>query len=173
MRVTVPVLVRDATVEDAASIGEVHAEAWRAAYRDLFEHHLLNVFVERRRQQWPSRMTTARFGGSTLLVAVRKDRVAAFVHFGPHRVRRGDGEIYDCFAHPNVWGTGVAHLLLDSAWDQLVDSGYPAVRLWSLAGANRAHCFYQRFGFEKSGMTREWDFGDGRPVLEIEYVRPT
>jgi GNAT superfamily N-acetyltransferase len=173
MRVDVPVLVRDATIEDAASVGEVHAEAWRAAYRDLFEPHWLNVFVERRRHQWHSRMAAGGFGASTLLVAVRKDHVTAFVHFGPHRARRWQGEIYDCYAHPNVWGTGVAHVLLDSAWDQLVDSGYSAVRLWTLAGANRARCFYERFGFQETGMTRERDFGDGLPVLEIEYVRST
>lgn len=171
MRVDVPVLVRDATLADVAAVGAVHAQAWQAGYRDLFEPRWLEVFVEQRRTQWQDRIVSPEFAKSTLLVAVRKDRVAAFAHFGQHRVHPADAEIYDCYADPSVWGSGVAYVLLDSAWDQLVDSGYRSVRLWTLAGANRARRFYQRFGFRESGQTRERDFGDGRPVLEIEYLR--
>lgn len=185
MRVDVPVLLRDATVADAAAIGDVHADAWQAAYRDLFEPHWLDRFVARRRAQWPRRMAAPEFAQATLLVAVRHDRVCAFAYFGPHgltaeppavvppiRPRRGTGEIYGFYAHPSVWGTGVAGALMDGALDVLHDAGYRQVRLWTLAGANRARRFYTRVGFEESGTTRERDFGDRRPVLEVEYVRP-
>jgi GNAT superfamily N-acetyltransferase len=186
MRVDVPVLLREATPADAAAIGDVHADAWRAAHRDLFEAHWLERLVAKRRAQWPRRMSAPEFDQSTLLVAVRGDRVCAFAYFGPHglkseppvvhpprRPRPGDGEIYGLYAHPTVWGTGVAPALMGGAWDVLVDTGYRNVRLWTLAGANRARAFYGRFGFQESGATRERDFGDHRPVLEVEYVRPT
>ncbi|HCT78110.1 MAG TPA: GNAT family N-acetyltransferase [Micromonosporaceae bacterium] len=173
MRVDTPVLLRDATASDAAAIGEVHAAAWQVAYRDLFEASWLNTFVEIRRSQWESRMIAPGFAKATLLVAVRGDRVCAFAYFGPHTIRSRDGEIYGFYAHPTVWGTGVAAALMNGAWDLLVDGGYPTVRLWTLAGANRARRFYRRFGFEESGNIRERDFGDGRPVLEIEYRRST
>ena len=54
----------------------------------------------------------------------------------------------------------------------LMERGYRRVRLWTLSGANRARRFYARAGFEETGHTRERDFGDGRPVLEVEYLRP-
>ena len=185
MRLDVPVLLRDATVSDAASIGDVHGDAWLAAYRDLFEPRWLDQFVAKRRSQWARRMNTGEFARTTLLVAVRGNQVCAFAYFGPHglvakpsasvpsgRRHAGEGEIYGFYAHPSVWGTGVAGTLMDGAWDLLQDNGYRAVRLWTLSGANRARRFYSRFGFEETGVTRERDFGDGRPVLEVEYLRP-
>jgi GNAT superfamily N-acetyltransferase len=184
MRVDAPVLLREATMSDAAAIGDVHADAWQAAYRDLFEPHWLDRFVAKRRTQWARRMAAPEFAKATLLVAVRHEQVCAFAYFGPHgiapgppktippiRVRPGEGEIYGFYAHPSVWGTGVSEALLNGAWDLLVDAGHRRVRLWTLSGANRARRFYTRFGFAESGLTHERDYGDGRPVLELEYVR--
>jgi RimJ/RimL family protein N-acetyltransferase len=182
MRVDAPVMLRDAVVSDAEAIGVVHAEAWKVAYRDLFEAGWLERFVAKRRSQWASRFRMPEFARTTLLLAVRGDQVSAFTFFGPYGLMSAvqapvpdghddDGEIYGCYAHPSVWGTGVAATLLDATLDRLADNGYPRVRLWTLAGANRARRFYFRSGFEESGATRERDFGDGRPVLELEYAR--
>jgi GNAT superfamily N-acetyltransferase len=182
MRVDAPVMLRDAMVSDAESIGVVHADAWQVAYRDLFEAGWLDRFVARRRSQWASRFDRPEFARTTLLLAVRGEQVAAFAYFGPHGLmsepqapvsagHAEDGEIYGFYAHPNAWGTGIAGTLMDGTWDRLMDTGYPRVRLWTLAGANRARRFYDRFGFEETGATRERDFGDGRPVLELEYLR--
>ncbi|MFL6142503.1 MAG: GNAT family N-acetyltransferase [Labedaea sp.] len=185
MRVDVPVLLREATPSDAAAIGDVHADAWQAAYRDLFEPHWLERSVARRRAQWAGRLAAPDFAKATLLVAVRGDQVAGFAYFGPHGLlaeppmvtpqhtqRPGEAEIYGFYAHPSVWGTGVAGALLTGALDSLTEAGFRRVRLWTLAGANRARRFYTRKGFEESGALRERDFGDGRPVLEVEYIRP-
>jgi RimJ/RimL family protein N-acetyltransferase len=184
MRVDVPVLLREATESDAASIGDVHADAWQVAYRDLFEQHWLGRFVAKRRAQWESRLLAPDFARTTLLLAVRNDKVAAFSYFGPHglaaeppavvplgRSHASDAEIYGFYAHPTVWGTGVAATLMDGTLDRLAEAGYRRVRLWTLSGANRARRFYSRSGFEESGISRERDFGDGRPVLEVEYLR--
>ena len=186
MRVDAPVLLRDATVADAAAVGDVHADAWRAAYRDLFESYWLERLVAMRRSRWVNRMAEPDFAKTRLLIAVRGDQIAAFAYFGPHGlgadpptvrpsgavVRPGEAEIYSCYANPSVWGTGVASTLMAGVWDQLVDAGYRKVRVWTLAGVNRASRFYLRSGFEESLALRERDFGDGRPVLEVEYLRP-
>lgn len=173
MRVDAPTLVREATLADAAAVGDVHAEAWRTAYRDLFEADRLTTFVEKRRRLWASMMVTPEFARTTLLLAEHGDRVAAFAHFGPNQDNSRHGEIYAIYAHPSVWGSGLAATLMDNAWDLLVEAGYPRVRLWTLAGANRARRFYTGFGFRETGRTKERDYGDGRPVLEVEYARST
>ena len=172
-RVDAPLLVREATAADAAAIGDVHAEAWRVAHRDLVESEWLRRFVAERRELWTERMAAREFARNTLLLAVRDDRVVAFVHFGPHSDGAPDGEIFDCYAHPSVWGSGVARTLMDNAWELVRDAGFRRVRLWTMAGANRARHFYESFGFAETTRTREYDFGDGRPVLEIEYLRGT
>jgi ribosomal protein S18 acetylase RimI-like enzyme len=173
VRVDAPLLVREATTDDADAIGEVHAEAWRVAHRDLFESHALRQFVAERRDCWTDVMLSQDFARNTVLLAVRDDRVVAFVHFGPHQDGTPDGQIFDLYAHPSVWGRGVAAALMDTAWELLRETGFRRVRLWTMAGANRCRHFYASYGFEETGRTREHDFGDGRPVLEFEYLRRT
>lgn len=173
MMVDLPMLVREATAADAESIGEVHAAAWRVAHRDLFEGHWLRSLADRRRTMWTDLMATREHLRNTLLVAERGDRVAAFVHFGPHSDGTSDAEIFDLYAHPTAWGRGVARPLMDKAWELLLEARFRRVRLWTMAGANRARHFYTSFGFAETGHRREHDFGDGRPVLEIEYLRRT
>ncbi len=173
MRIDAPLLVREATVEDAAAVGEVHAEAYRVAHRDLFEGHWLRRFVAERRDRWAEVMTAREFVSHTVLLAVRDDRVVAFVHFGPYPSGVREAEIFDLYAHPSVWGSGVAWTLMDKAWELLLDARIRRVRLWTMAGANRARHFYASYGFAETGRGRERDFGDGRPVLEVEYLRAT
>lgn len=171
--VDAPLLVREANRGDAAAIGDVHAEAWRVAHRDLFDGRWLTRFVEERRQCWTGVMTSREHERNTLLVAERGDSVVAFVYFGKHRDGTTDGEIYDLYAHPSMWGSGVAWTLMDAAWDLLREARFRRVRAWTVAGANRARHFYESFGFAQTAGKREKDFGDGRPVLEVEYLRGT
>jgi RimJ/RimL family protein N-acetyltransferase len=173
MRVDLPLLVREATPEDAAAIGTVHAEAWRTAHRDLFEGPWLRDLEAERRNRWTSLMAGPDFARNTLLVAERGDSIVAFVYFGPHVDGTPDAQIFDFYAQPTIWGTGIAGTLLDKAWEMVQEDGFRNVRLWTMAGANRARHFYASFGFEESGRRRERDFGDGRPVLEIEYSKRT
>jgi ribosomal protein S18 acetylase RimI-like enzyme len=168
-----PVLVREATQADAKAIGEVHAEAWRVAHRDLFESRWLSRFVDERRERWKSVMASQDFTRGTLLVAERGDRIVAFVYLGPADYGVRESEIFDLYAHPAAWGSGIAWTLMDQAWELLVDARFRRVRLWTITGANRARHFYESFGFTKTGRTREMDFGDGRPVQQMEYLRPT
>lgn len=163
------VLVRDATVRDIAAIADVHAAAWQVAYRDLFEADFLAGLVERARTRWTEVLDDAGFGRQTLLVAQRGMRIAAFAHLAPG-AHAGEVEINAFYAHPSAWGSGVAHTLIDGVWDALPEVADRAV-FWTLSGFNRARRFYQRCGFAETGNTREVDFGDGRPVLELEYAR--
>jgi hypothetical protein len=98
-----PTLVREATIADAAAVGEVHAAAWQAAFRDLFEPAWLTILADKRRIRWASMMATAEFDRTILLVAKHGDHVAAFAHFGPHRDESADGELYALYVHPSLW----------------------------------------------------------------------
>jgi hypothetical protein len=62
---------------------------------------------------------------------------------------------------------------MDNTWELLVEARYRRIHLWTITGANRARHFYESFGFTQTTKTREQDFGDGRPVLEVEYLRST
>ncbi|ALG07439.1 GNAT family N-acetyltransferase [Kibdelosporangium phytohabitans] len=169
MRLDTLTLVREARTADSASIGEVHAEAWRVAYRDLFESRFLAAQVELRRGQWKDMLAGGDLPG-TVLLAERGHRVAAFSHFGTS-AEDGKGEIFACYARPSAWGTGVASTLMQRVQEALAEARHRDIRAWTLSGANRSRHFYRKEGFRESGRRREWDYGDGRPVLELEYVR--
>lgn len=174
MATRAPVLVREATPADATGIGEVHAAAWRSAYRDVFEASWLERLAAKRRDRWPDLMASAEFAPTTVLIAQRGPRIVAFIHFGSDDAGPGDppvARIHSCYATPAEWGSGVAATLLDDACQRITEAGYRLVRLRTLAGANRARRFYAREGFQETGFGREHDFGDGRPVLQVEYER--
>ncbi len=160
MRVDTLTLVREARADDTPAIREVHLEAWRVAYRNLFESGFLTGQLDAVR---------ARDYPGTLLVAERGRRIVAFAHFGT--ADDGKGEIYDCYARPTAWGSGAANSLLTHVLETLADTRHRDVRAWTLSGANRARHFYRKAGFRESGRYREHDHGDNRPVMELEYVR--
>jgi hypothetical protein len=46
-------MIREATLEDARTIAEVHVKSWRAAYKQLLPQEFLqSLSVDRREQQW-------------------------------------------------------------------------------------------------------------------------
>jgi GNAT superfamily N-acetyltransferase len=159
VRVDTLILVREAHAADVAAIGDVHTEAWRVAYRDLFESSFLATQLENVRRQWDGTQLPG-----NVLVAERGHRIVAFAHFGR-------GEILDFYARPIAWGSGVAGTLLTQVLETLADARDRDVRAWTLSGANRARHFYRKAGFRESGRYRERDYGDGRPVMELEYIR--
>jgi GNAT superfamily N-acetyltransferase len=169
MRVDSLVLVRDARADDLAAIADVHAAAWRVAYRDLFEADFLAGLLDRTRAKWTKVLDQPEFDDQTLLVAEQGPRIAAFAHLVP-TAREREVEIRAFYAHPSAWGSGVAHTLIDGVWDA-VSGVADHASFWTLSGFNRARRFYLRCGFTETGNTREVDYGDRRPVSESEYAR--
>ncbi|OLF16711.1 hypothetical protein BU204_15320 [Actinophytocola xanthii] len=151
----------------------MHAEAWRAAHRDLFEGRWLDLLVDRQRRTWTSTVSAGRWGRDTVLLAERDRKVGAFVHFGPHGAGLREGEIFELSVHPTVGGRGVAPMLVDAARESLAEAGFRHLRVWTLGGTNHVRRCYEALGFEETGRRREHDYGDRRPVLQLEYRRRT
>src|ERR1700722_10763127 len=86
-------IVRDAIPDDAESIGEAHAEAWRIAYDELFPRDLLAAAVDIRRRMWVGLVGDPALGG-TLLVAEEAGEVVGFIHYGPASENDEIGEVY-------------------------------------------------------------------------------
>ena len=156
--------VRAAGPEDAATIGEIHAESWAIAYAPFFEPAFAAGQIADRRIRWG-----ARLGGGGILLGTVDGRPLAFTWIGPSPTRPGLAELYGCYAHPDGWGTGVAATVLAAALDSI--AGFPAVHLWTLRDTPQSRRFYGTCGFAETGATRDLDFGDGRPLAQVEYER--
>lgn len=161
--------VRDATLADAPSIGEVHAEAWRLGFAELFAPDWLHDAVEERRHRWTHALPGCLVGGRDLSVAETDRRVIGFVHFGPSEELTAVGEVFGLYVHPDYWGSGAARLLSQHARDRLAAQGFQQIVLWTLARAGRARGFYEHTGWVLTGKTSQRDFGNGRPREVIEY----
>lgn len=46
---------------------------------------------------------------------------------------------------------------------------YGHVHLWTLRDTPQSHRFYAKSGFVDSGRRRDYDFGDGEPLAQVEF----
>lgn len=160
--------VRHADAEDGPVLGAIHAASWEAAYGAFFDPEFTARAVEDRRARWGRRIAEAK---GTILVAEHLGRPLAMSYFLESSARPGFAELYSFYAHPDGWGTGVAAALMNSTLDGAADAGYASIHLWTLRDTPRSRRFYIKSGFTESGATRLYDFGDGNPLDQLEYLR--
>jgi GNAT superfamily N-acetyltransferase len=147
-------------------LGEIHAESWTAAYSGFFAPEFFAEAVRRRRTQWHDRLAK---GEDTVMIAALDGRPLVFSFFGTSPGRPDTGQIFSFFGHPAGWGTGIAPALMTATLRELRADGFGRVHLWTLRDTPRARRFYMRSGFTESGATREYDFGDGTLITQVEY----
>jgi GNAT superfamily N-acetyltransferase len=171
--------VRQATRADAAEITDVQVASWRAGYAHIFAPEALGApeFESTRREFWSAWRLSP---GERVMVAVdtsdetpgESGRVAAFASFGLERdrgtIRRGRGEIYAFYAHPDAWGSGVANVLMDAVDARLRSDGFGQAVLWVLDDNPRARRFYERHGWTPTGIVDRFN-AYGSSVREVEY----
>lgn len=82
----------------------------------------------------------------------------------------GDWEVCRVYAHPDRHGTGLGHRLLDTAEAHAIGAGAIRLHLWTDTRFDRAHRFYEKRGYVRTGPIRALD---GLPdVLEFGYAKP-
>lgn len=168
--------IRAAERADADAITDVQVAAWRRGYAHVFPKSVLYApeFDRTRRSFW----TGWRFSpGHRLAVSTRPDegreRIVGFSSYGPERERArgftGRAELYAFYFHPIAWGKGAASTLMEYTEERLRAEGFAAAVLWVLDDNPRARAFYEKHGWEASGMTAEYsDYAEAR-VPEVEY----
>jgi RimJ/RimL family protein N-acetyltransferase len=86
-----------------------------------------------------------------------------------------DAQILGFFAHPDVWGTGLAVLLMRQTCEALAGSGCHEVVLWTPREAGQARRLYEKVGFALTGRARNdrvTDWGSASADCpEVEFGR--
>ena len=155
------IVVRRATVADAAAIAAVHVRSWQETYQHLIAGDTLaSLDPARRAVSWRGILST---GEEDTWVAELDGDVVAWATTSTRdpRSHPRDRELNGMYALASAHGSGLGQALLDEA---LGDA--PAF-LWVAADNSRAQAFYRRNGFAADG-TR-----DVHPLLDtpIEIVR--
>jgi len=181
------VVIRSASVADAAQIGAVMRASWQAAYQGIIAPEVIgrvtaNDGGARVRQSFRTRPWQKTF------VAVAEpgaaDGIVGYAFCGPEQDVLGApwphplspegqqgqvAELYALYVHPAWWSTGTGRALMDRVLDTASAAGYSSVRLWVLRDNARARRFYERAGFAPDGASHTLEGLGG--VTEIRYRR--
>ncbi|HVQ93507.1 MAG TPA: GNAT family N-acetyltransferase [Mycobacteriales bacterium] len=174
------VVVRPAVVEDGASLGRVHVQAWQAAYQGIMpQGYLDGLDPAQRGEQWRRRLA-APDPQTPTLVATVDGQIAGFASYGPARitgpagarpVQQAAGELYAINVRPDHWQRGVGRALLTAATAGLAERGFDRAVLWVAAGNQRARAVYEHYGWQPDGSARTEEVF-GVTVDEVRYHRP-
>lgn len=169
------VIVRPASVQDAAAIREVHAESWRAAYRGLVPDEVIEERIGRKDVEWYRTMIdrpgTPRAG---TFVSIADDRVVGFSHFSEATdddLGPDFGDIRMFYLLKEFWGQGAARPLLEYTLDDLRVLEFRVAVLSVFRDNPRACRFYESAGFRQDDHEVWRDYG-GRELAIIRYRLP-
>lgn len=164
------VVIRAATLDDAADIERIKIAGWRTAYRGIVPQPYLDsmrldddaIAARRfRMAQNPPEVRT--------LISYGDAGPVGFVVYGPDRDVPASGEIYAIYVDPDAWSRGHGRALLGRAVRDLAADGYPEAGLWVLEGNAHARAFYERFGLSPTGQSQRFEVG-AVGVPEVRYA---
>lgn len=156
--------LRDASVDDAASIAAVHWTGRRAVYLPLVpDDHWRTDTQEAGIEAWKRRLTA----GATPLVAEVDGLVTGFALVGKAGHRLGHAPKRDLVLHelwvmPEMHGSGISRALLNGVLPPA-----RSAELWIAAANTGARKFFQKNDFLPDGTTGTGEDG----VLEVRLVR--
>lgn len=158
-------MIRPAEQKDAAAIGRVYSEGWKAAYHGLMPDFFLDALTPENCAPKPDHIAPDR-----RLVVELDGEVVGTVTFGKPRDVAEDGlaEIYSIYVLPEHWGTGQGSALFRAVIDTAKAQGYPGLYVWTLEGNARAKAFYEHMGMTATGDTREFEIA-GSYLPEVQY----
>jgi GNAT superfamily N-acetyltransferase len=155
-----PASIRDATLDDARAIAEVHVASWRWAYPGLMPDELLaELSVDEREKRM---LVQLKGPDTTVLVAEMEDTgIVGFASMGPSRDDDAEhlaGELYAIYLLHSATGSGVGRSLLERSIARLRGTGFSRTTAWVLASNQRARSFYEREGWVWDGSRSEHRF---------------
>ena len=166
-------IVRPATVEDAAVLARVHVRTWQVAYRgQVPQEHLDRLDPVRREQGWRQWIRDGRPPAGILVLDHDDDGVIGFNCFAPSRDPDADprtvGEVQAIYVLPSHWGQSGGKLLMEAGMRKLREAAFQEATLWVLETNERARHFYESVGWRPDGSAKT-DDSRGFPLREVRY----
>lgn len=139
--------IRPATLEDVATMSDIHALTWKTAYKGMISDSYLESIPG---DKWVPVFTKALENNLyEAAVMCTNEKVTGCVTFG--RARFDDsgknGEIITLYVLPEFWSEGQGYRLMRFALQKLLEKGYERCLVWVLKQNGRAIGFYRKIGF--------------------------
>ena len=155
--------VRPAKPEDAAAIGKIYCDSWKAAYKGIVPQDYLDSLTPEDRTINPA---------DYLVLESEEGVVFGLANLGSSRDKeRPDwGELRAIYLLPEYWRKGSGTALFQAAEAELGRRGYSRYFLWAFCENTRARRFYEKMGMRLSGREQPFTLG-GKELWECRYEK--
>lgn len=152
-----PYLVRQADFDDAAGIGRVHVEVWRAAYNNILPDDYLSALSDiRHSATWAEILDDQNRAGATFIAEAEEDGIVGFADCRTERVP-GDakrGEVTAIYVLPRWQRKGVGSQLVEACAGYLALESVQTLAIWVLELNHEACEFYEALGGARAESRR-------------------
>jgi ribosomal protein S18 acetylase RimI-like enzyme len=165
------VVIRDAELDDARGIAEVHVRSWQAAYTGIVpDEDLSRLSLSQREQFWTEILSE---NERTTLILLDGHLIAGWASFGPARDEDCDPiqftELYGIYLLPEYWSTGCGKQLYRTIETRIRRNLIENLVLWVFEQNTRARRFYEAMGCRmENEKQKEMRFAEANPV-QVRY----
>ncbi len=150
------IIIRHATLEDAAEIANVHINSWREAYKDLMPQSFLDerpLNFKNRYMLWKRIATDPK--NVTFVAESPEHGIVGFINgSSPRDTEYADyAEVYSLYLLKKYHGQKIGFRLLNIFFEHFKTLGANKAYLWVLKG-NSTEKFYHRTGGVFNGHTK-------------------
>lgn len=161
--------IREAALDDARQIAQVHTESWQVSYRGILPDQVLDRIDVGQRLASRQRILQARSGLHLVAYEVSSGEIVGFCDAGASRNEpRFAGEVYAIYFLQRARRYGLGAEMFDQVRDWLPTCGMHSMIVWVLANNPHARRFYEAMG-GAVGHTKQTQVG-GFPVVEQAYL---
>jgi GNAT superfamily N-acetyltransferase len=169
------IIIRHATINDAAEIANVHINSWREAYRGIFSDNFLNnlsLFYKTRYELW--KKVTVKKDQLTFVAESKDNGIIGFINGAGGRDEdlKQCAEVWSFYLLEKYHHQKIGFTLLTHFFDAQHACGFNKAYVWVLAD-NPSISFYEKTGATFSGKTALNDIGSdagGEKVIEQCYI---
>lgn len=148
-------MIREATIEDANRLAEIHVFGWRFAYRNLLSDEFLfrKLEVVKRASSFKQAIEENREDN---YVFEEDGIIKASMAIGPCRDddKKKSYELWGIYVDPLLTRGGIGTKMLEFCEKKALELGYKDVFLWVLEGNSIGINFYKKSGYQHDGKTK-------------------
>jgi len=165
------IIIRQAHIEDAAEIANVHTNSWREAYKGLIPDEYLNdrpLHFKNRLELWKKLIVDPK--QVTIVAESKEHGIVGFVNGGAARDEdlNNHTEVFCIYLLSKYHGRKIGFNLLKTFFDEQIKLNFTQAYLWVLDN-NPTISFYEKVGGKFSGKKKEDQIAEIK-MTELCYV---
>ena len=163
-------MIRPAEIKDAASIAEIHIDAWRHAYEGIVpKEHLDGLGIDEKTLRWKTILEKSQ---ADTFVMESQGEISGWISYGQSRGTDCDetGEIWGLYVSPRYWRKGVGGALMNHVEGRARGRRKSTLTLWVLERNQQGRRFYENAGYRPDRATKMVKIGK-KDLEEIRYKK--